>query len=574
MGITHVIRGEEHVNGTPKYLLLRRGARLDEPAAFAHLPLLVNEQRKKLSKRRDDVLVGDYRGRGFLPEAMRNYLALLGWGPDDGVEVRPIEEIVERFRLEDVTPSPAFFDIKKLRLDQRRVHPGARRRRSSSTRRAVPRARASRRGRRSRSLADRGARPGADARRGRADDRLPLSRRAEIDEAAWDKAMVNGRNAGAMLDAIDRRPRRRWTTSAGRRTPIREAIEAAAGRRPAWSTPRASLSCPRPRPGAGRGHRAHGRAAAVRVARRAGSRRAPWRGSRRRGSGSVTTLHADRRAGGRRSGAGAPDRRVGLARRVPLWLKADRRPAGRCCSSTRRSRSCRCGRRRARTMPVPPTRSSCSAPRSTTAGRRPCSRSRLDHALVALPSPASRRSSSSPAAGERATASPRRRPATTSSGAGRCPTAPILKEVHGRSTWESLSAVARFLRQRKADRRRARLRSGSTPSASARWPAEVGPRTPRCRPARGLGQPRLAAPRDRRGRGRPDHRLPPARPPRPPRSLTPRSSRVLRHVGPIAIVGSARPFGGGVIGNTAGSGPVVGGSSPPPRATPPSFSTQ
>ena len=99
MGITHVIRGEEHVNGTPKYLLLATALGYDYRPAFAHLPLLVNEQRKKLSKRRDDVAVGDYRDRGFLPEAMRNYLALLGWGPDDGVEVRPIGEIVDKFRL-------------------------------------------------------------------------------------------------------------------------------------------------------------------------------------------------------------------------------------------------------------------------------------------------------------------------------------------------------------------------------------------------------------------------------------------------------------------------------------------
>ena len=114
MGITHVIRGEDHVNGTPKYLLLRAALGITDMPVFAHLPLLVNEQRKKLSKRRDDVSVASYRDQGFLPEAMRNYLALLGWGPPDGVEVRPIEEIVELFRLEDVNPSPAFFDLKKL----------------------------------------------------------------------------------------------------------------------------------------------------------------------------------------------------------------------------------------------------------------------------------------------------------------------------------------------------------------------------------------------------------------------------------------------------------------------------
>jgi glutamyl-tRNA synthetase len=114
MGITHVIRGEDHVNGTPKYLLLWDALGYGSLPTFAHLPLLVNEQRKKLSKRRDDVSVADYKARGYLPEAMRNYLALLGWGPEDGVEIRPIEEIVERFRLEDVSPSPAFFDLKKL----------------------------------------------------------------------------------------------------------------------------------------------------------------------------------------------------------------------------------------------------------------------------------------------------------------------------------------------------------------------------------------------------------------------------------------------------------------------------
>ncbi len=115
MGITHVIRGEDHVNGTPKYLLLRTALDVDAPVpTFAHLPLLVNEQRKKLSKRRDDVSVADYKAAGYLPEAMRNYLALLGWGPPDGVEVRPIEEIVALFDLTQVNPSPAFFDRKKL----------------------------------------------------------------------------------------------------------------------------------------------------------------------------------------------------------------------------------------------------------------------------------------------------------------------------------------------------------------------------------------------------------------------------------------------------------------------------
>ncbi len=119
MGVTDVIRGEDLINVTPKQLLLRdaigAGA---EPLRLAHLPLIVNEQRKKLSKRRDDVSLLDYRERGFLPEAMVNYLALLGWGPPDGVEVRtdPLREFPPMFRVEDVNDSSAFFDQKKLRF--------------------------------------------------------------------------------------------------------------------------------------------------------------------------------------------------------------------------------------------------------------------------------------------------------------------------------------------------------------------------------------------------------------------------------------------------------------------------
>lgn len=114
MGITHVIRGEDLLNTTPKVKLLWDALGFGEPPTYAHLPLLVNEQRKKLSKRRDDVALADYVARGYLPEAMRNALALLGWGPKDGIEIRPIEEIIERFDLADVNKAPAFFDPKKL----------------------------------------------------------------------------------------------------------------------------------------------------------------------------------------------------------------------------------------------------------------------------------------------------------------------------------------------------------------------------------------------------------------------------------------------------------------------------
>ena len=113
-GITHVVRGEDLINVTPKVLLIRDALGTPGELTFAHLPLIVNEKRQKLSKRRDDVSVGDYIDRGYLPEAMVNYLATLGWGAPDGIEIRPLPEIVELFRLEDVNSSGAFFDVKKL----------------------------------------------------------------------------------------------------------------------------------------------------------------------------------------------------------------------------------------------------------------------------------------------------------------------------------------------------------------------------------------------------------------------------------------------------------------------------
>jgi glutamyl-tRNA synthetase len=118
MAISHVIRGEDQLPTTPRQIMLwaalnrAEGADLALPA-YAHLPLLVNEQGKKLSKRRDPVAVEMYRERGYLPAAFRNYLALLGWSPGDE-EIVPPDVILERFRLEDVQRSPAFFDVKKL----------------------------------------------------------------------------------------------------------------------------------------------------------------------------------------------------------------------------------------------------------------------------------------------------------------------------------------------------------------------------------------------------------------------------------------------------------------------------
>jgi glutamyl-tRNA synthetase len=115
LGITHVVRGEEHLSNTPKAVLLWEALDPARPLpVFAHIPLLVNEKRQKLSKRRDPVALELYRDQGFLPEPMRNYLALLGWAPDDGREVLSLDELLAEFRLEDVNNSPAFFDVQKL----------------------------------------------------------------------------------------------------------------------------------------------------------------------------------------------------------------------------------------------------------------------------------------------------------------------------------------------------------------------------------------------------------------------------------------------------------------------------
>jgi glutamyl-tRNA synthetase len=115
MRVTHVIRAEEHLPTTPKYVLLWDALGHGELPVFAHVPVIVNEQRKKLSKRRDPVAMEMYRDEGYLPEVMMNYLALIGWAPPDNREHFTIAEMVEEFRLEDVGKSPGFFDVKKLR---------------------------------------------------------------------------------------------------------------------------------------------------------------------------------------------------------------------------------------------------------------------------------------------------------------------------------------------------------------------------------------------------------------------------------------------------------------------------
>jgi glutamyl-tRNA synthetase len=114
MGITHVIRAEEHLPNTPKQQLLWEALGA-APPVWAHVPVIVNEKRQKLSKRRDKVALEAYRDEGYLAAAMRNYLMLLGWAPSGDREIVPWSVIEEEYRIEEVNHAPAFFDVKKLR---------------------------------------------------------------------------------------------------------------------------------------------------------------------------------------------------------------------------------------------------------------------------------------------------------------------------------------------------------------------------------------------------------------------------------------------------------------------------
>src|SRR5215207_3908454 len=113
-GITHVVRGADHYSNTPKHVLIQQAMRI-EPPVYAHLPLLHGPDGKKLSKRHGAASVQELRDRGYLPEAVRNYLALLGWGYDEETTFLTTEELQRSFSLERVSKSPAVFDEQKLR---------------------------------------------------------------------------------------------------------------------------------------------------------------------------------------------------------------------------------------------------------------------------------------------------------------------------------------------------------------------------------------------------------------------------------------------------------------------------
>ncbi len=113
MGITHVIRGEDHLSNTAKHLALFR-AFATPPPRYAHIPLILNADGSKMSKRDRGAIITNYIDDGFNPTAVLNYLALLGWAPADGKEVLSVAELVSRFDLDRVNRSPAKFDVKKL----------------------------------------------------------------------------------------------------------------------------------------------------------------------------------------------------------------------------------------------------------------------------------------------------------------------------------------------------------------------------------------------------------------------------------------------------------------------------
>ncbi|MCS7225021.1 MAG: glutamate--tRNA ligase [Armatimonadetes bacterium] len=113
MGITHVIRGEDHISNTPRQIQIYQALGW-QPPRFAHLPLILGKDRSKLSSRHGATSLKAYQEMGILPEAMVNFLALLGWYPRDGREILSLDEMVEQFELSDVKPSGAIFDLEKL----------------------------------------------------------------------------------------------------------------------------------------------------------------------------------------------------------------------------------------------------------------------------------------------------------------------------------------------------------------------------------------------------------------------------------------------------------------------------
>ncbi len=113
MSITHVIRGEDHISNTPKQIMLYN-ALGEKPPKFVHIPLILGEDRSRMSKRHGATAIADYKEKGYFPEAIINFLALMGWSPKDNREKLSTEQIIKLFSLKSIKSTPAVFDIKKL----------------------------------------------------------------------------------------------------------------------------------------------------------------------------------------------------------------------------------------------------------------------------------------------------------------------------------------------------------------------------------------------------------------------------------------------------------------------------
>jgi glutamyl-tRNA synthetase len=113
MEISHVIRGEDHLSNTPKHIALIRALGYREPV-FGHIPLILNPDRSKMSKRKSQTAISDYRSQGYLPEAMVNFLAFLGWSPGTEEEIFSLDELAARFEIGEVHKAGAVFDRDRL----------------------------------------------------------------------------------------------------------------------------------------------------------------------------------------------------------------------------------------------------------------------------------------------------------------------------------------------------------------------------------------------------------------------------------------------------------------------------
>ncbi len=121
MGITHVVRGSEYLSSSPKYNRLYEAFGWDVPI-YVHCPPIMKDEHHKLSKRNGDASFEDLMAKGYLKEAILNYIALLGWNPGGEKEVFSMEELIEAFNYRNINKAPAVFDTKKIKMDERRIY--------------------------------------------------------------------------------------------------------------------------------------------------------------------------------------------------------------------------------------------------------------------------------------------------------------------------------------------------------------------------------------------------------------------------------------------------------------------